>query len=569
MEFNQRIPNESLKQLAVKEEPRFLSLLLRDKDLLVDAISYGVKEGDDGHFWTKDARLVYWVLASYYKKYNSLLTRTGLDSVVETLSLGKKKLQEEDKTAVRVQWDKLLQTSVSKEDYNMLKDHINARYVQWKAYEFYKKSLQEIVTSNTNQVQLVKDAKSEFLKIEGMEPDNYTSTMSMVEGLEKVKEFIDGKRDGDGESNSILTYIKSIDKVYNGFERGSYTVVAGLVNGGKTTLMMNIAFNMAKNGYHVVYVSLEKKNILFFTRLLSLHASVDYNRIKRGGTEENGLPDYFYNKLMEAKEDLQLRIKPNLDCIQMPQQTTLSKIMSEVNKVHEENPVDVLIVDYLGVIKNETNTVGRADLDDAYTSQRLQAYGKVKNFVTITGSQLKTNSSKEIRGKAKKSDTEDIVVEVNPEDMSGSKMIIADADNGIGAVLNGDSPPTKMIWYGMKARDDESRVQGVLDFDGRLCKVCDPHFEAGQITKIDQIVYDPDSTVESLGRDDSFGDRIFEEAKLSFDIEGDVLEVSAEEDVEDVVESDKSQGSINTKGSGEKVIEEMNDDPDDIFGGMF
>lgn len=565
MDCNSRVPNEALKQLAAKEEPRFLSLIIKDKDLLVDAIDYGIKEGDDGHFWTKDARLVYWVVASYYRKYRSALTRTSLDSIVDTIKLGTRGLQEEEKTAIRVQWDKLLQTSVSSEDYEMLKDHINSRYVQWQAYEFYKKNLQETVSARNGQIELVKEAKSDFLKIEGVDPDNYTMVMDMNSGLDEVMDYITDKRDGKAvDTDRILTYIRGIDKIYNGFERGSYTVIAGLINGGKTTLMMNIGFNMAKHGHHVVYVSLEKKAMLFFTRLLSRHAEVDYNRIKRGGDGEHGLPDYFYNKLQEAKQDLQINIKPNFQCIQMPQQTTLSKIISEVNRINDENPVDVLIVDYLGVIANETNSHGRPDIDDAKTSQRLQAYGKVKNFVTITGSQLKTESSKDLRKKAKKSDEQNSLVEVNPEDLAGSKMIIADADNGIGAILNGDSPPTKMTAYSMKARDDQSRVSVSLDFDGAICKVSDPSgYE--DFGGIDDIVYNTQETVESLSSSDGFTDKVIEEAMSITDVEVVSSGISQPSQlVENELNAERNESSVEVD-----QIDEPNDDPDDIFGGIF
>ena len=42
-------------------------------------------------------------------------------------------------------------------------------------------------------------------------------------------------------------------------DRPSYTIITDFINGYMTTLMFNMAFNMAKDGYSVVYVTMEKE----------------------------------------------------------------------------------------------------------------------------------------------------------------------------------------------------------------------------------------------------------------------------------------------------------------------
>jgi hypothetical protein len=81
-------------------------------------------------------------------------------------------------------------------------------------------------------------------------------------------------------------------------------------------------------------------------------------------------------------------------------------------------------------------------------------------------------------------------------------MIIADADNGLSAILNSDSPPTKMFVYGTKARDDEARKCVVLDFDGRIGRTSDPEFENGNITEVDSLIYDEQVTEEDIASED-------------------------------------------------------------------
>lgn len=503
--FNTRLPNEQLKRVAFKEEQRLLSIILKDNDSLMDIMSFGVAPGPYGHFWSPETRFLYGLIHAYYQKYSKPLTRNAIDSIMDSLSsVDGKTIDEEDKTAARMFWDKVYNMEASSDDYSLLRDNLNNRFVQWKAYEILKEGIEKVARSTSNQSDLVKDLREKFIKIEHLDVDPYSLTMNIKEGMEKVMEFIKQRRENPEQREAVLTGIQALDDVYHGLEKGSYTVVTGMINGGKSTLMFNIGFNMAKAGYNVAYVSIEKKAVPIFTRLLALHALVDYNRIKVGGKSERGLSDYYFQKLNEAANELKDQIQPNFDVIQVAQGTKLSKVIAEIEKIKLSKKIDVLIVDYLGVIGAETHHPGRPDLDEARTSQRLQAYGRINNFVTITGAQLKTPSSKEIRKGAKKATAEDASsVEVNTEDIAGSKMIIADADNAVGCILNGDQPPTKMFVYITKARDDESRKTVTLDFDGKLGRVSDPEFTSGHVKEVDKLIYDEKISAEALESDDN------------------------------------------------------------------
>jgi replicative DNA helicase len=505
-----RVNNEALRKLAEKEEPKFLHILLKNKECLMDAISFGIKPGPKGHFWTTKGRALYNVIYSYYMKYKNPLTRTAIDSIMSSMSsIGGKTITEEAKTNMRMYWDAVWSTTTPAEDYEMLRSHMNERYVQWQAYDILSGEMDNLVKSTDGQTDIVKKIKERFYGIENMDADPYCRTVEMKDGLIEVMEKIENRRNNPDVSSSIYTGINAIDRIYHGLAKGSYTIISGMINGGKTTLMFNLAFNMAKAGYGVVYVSMEKDAELLFTRLLCLHALVDYNRIKIGGRGEKGLSDYYFDKLKEAEKDLRENIEPNLTCIQLaPEITKLSKIISEVDKVKAKKKIDVLFVDYLGVIGFETNHPNRPDLDEALVSKRLQSYGKVNNIATVTATQLKTSSSKDIRNKSKKATADNTeTIEVNSEDMAGSKMIIADADNALGIVLNSDRPPTKAFVFGIKARDDQSRAVMVLDFDGKLGRICDPVLEPGQMTQsqIDDTYYSSKGK-ETIEEDDGLFD---------------------------------------------------------------
>jgi len=510
MNPNNTIPNEEVVRLAEKEEARFLGIMLRDKDCITDAISHGIaptEKDQPGHFLDPKNSYLYKIIHKNFTDYGSLLTRSAIDSIMDMQEGG----NDERRAAMKTYWDKIWgRHDVDIEDYEMLRDHLNERYVLWQFFERWRNG-DQIIKATSNHTELVKNFVSDLNGLKNLDPDPYSLTMSMEEGIGLAIEHVTERRENPIDADRIKTGLKAIDDIYNGFERGSYTVVSGMINGGKTTLLMNIGFNMAMAGNNVAYVSLEKKAELFYRRLLALHASTDYNRIKRGGKEEWGITDHWYSKLKEAAMDLIERVKPHYDCLQFVQQTKLTKILAEVDKIRTRKKLDVLIVDYLGVIGFETNTIGRPDIDLANIHQRIMAYGRTHNIVILTALQLKSSASKDIRKKATKIGTDADVssVEVNTEDYSGSQMIVADADNAIGCVLNSDHPPTKMYISISKARDDASRMTVTLDFDGKLGRIADPEYTPQQIRATQDLLYDSDVDNDQLERNLISDDDLF------------------------------------------------------------
>ena len=149
---SERIKNEALKRQASIEEPRFLSILLKEKELLMDAMSCGFKSGKSGHFWHDEPRFLFEVISSYYAKHSATLTRTAMESIMSGMSsYGGKEMTDADRATARMYWDNVYHTDVDIEDYELLKSNINNRYVQWQAYLIISDKLEELVKATNNQ----------------------------------------------------------------------------------------------------------------------------------------------------------------------------------------------------------------------------------------------------------------------------------------------------------------------------------------------------------------------------------------------------------------------------------
>ena len=504
-----RMNNEVLNRIAIKEERRFLSILLKNKKCLANAIDSGIKYGKDGHFWSSSHRFLYEIMVKYFQEYHSVLTRSAMESILSKQNT----FADEDETAGIGIWDEIWgNNEADVGDYPFLKKSIDDRYQQWKIVSGLQDKLPELMKATGGQDKIIEGIKKSVNSVESASIHNYSLTMSVEEGMDKAIEHITQMRENPEEHRGVMCGIEGIDNLYHGFVRGSYTVVCGVVNGGKSTMMMNIAWNMAKAGYRVVYVSIEKEAVPIYERFLSMHTAIDYNRIKIGGTGTAGLSDYYYQKYVDGAADVKSIMNGNLFVIQEVQGVVLSSILAKVDEINEQAPIDALVVDYLGVIGFESRHPTRPDLDLANVSLRLQAWGRANRAITITGSQITNSATKEIRKNIQKANndtkqsTDLSAFQVNTEDLGGSQRIIADADNAIGVLLNEGEPKTKITATAVKARDNEAHRKVVLDFDGKTGRITDPQFHPGQIKGVDDILYNEEITEEQIMNDQGLFD---------------------------------------------------------------
>jgi len=206
------IPNEEIVRLAEKEEVRFLGILLKDKDCISDAISYGIeptKRDMPGHFLDTKNSYFYELIKENYMNYGSILTRSAVDSLMDMQEGG----TDEQRSSMKTLWDKIWNRhDVDREDYSMLRDHINDRYLIWQFFEIWKHGGQ-ILKATTNHTDLVKGFINDINSLKNLDPDAYSLTMSIDEGIPLAMEHIAERRENPADPDRIKTDIKGIDDI--------------------------------------------------------------------------------------------------------------------------------------------------------------------------------------------------------------------------------------------------------------------------------------------------------------------------------------------------------------------
>src|ERR1035437_252848 len=332
--------NAKAKEVALREEKAFISLLFRDKALVSDVLSAGIQYK---YFWWNDTSELFKIIAKYFDQYKAILTREQFRNEITKL------YQEEEQTYYRSLYDEIINLDISSEDFPALKNGIKGRNLSRQAIEIINKHHQAILEVRGSNNKDVEKFIQDVLAIKGTGNDEYAQTIVFSESLKEVWEQIEDRQKHPENYYGLMSGFKCLDKRFNGFLAGKYLVFTGMPNGGKTTVMFNVAMNMATiNKHGVVYVTIESEHMRATQRILCIYAGVDENRILRGGSGNEGLSEDIMKTLRQAKEELSNM--DNFSWIQVVSGTPATKILEMVERKRSFGPIDVLFIDYLDIV---------------------------------------------------------------------------------------------------------------------------------------------------------------------------------------------------------------------------
>lgn len=170
----------------------------------------------------------------------------------------------------------------------------------------------------------------------------------------------------------VKTGLPSLDKLIGGFEKGELITLGGYSGGGKTTLALNIATNVAKEGWKVVYFSLEMTKTEMHKRLVCSSTGVsDFANMSPGD----------FNRLIEASKslehDLPLEFADDSD-------TTVEKIAAVCAG---KKDLGLVVIDHLHILKSDKQFKDQYALL-TYLSRRTKILAQDLNVPVLLLSQM-------------------------------------------------------------------------------------------------------------------------------------------------------------------------------------
>lgn len=158
-----------------------------------------------------------------------------------------------------------------------------------------------------------------------------------------------------GEREGFLPHVPTgfadLDKILGGMQRSDMIVLAARPGVGKTSLALNIAHSAAlKQKAHVALFSLEMSKMELAYRFLSAESSVDSQKVRLDQLSPRQREDVMEAMGRLSEAPIYVDDSPFLRD---------SDMRSKARRLHSEKKIDIIIVDYIQLMRSSRNTDNR------------------------------------------------------------------------------------------------------------------------------------------------------------------------------------------------------------------
>ncbi len=195
--------------------------------------------------------------------------------------------------------------------------------------------------------------------------------------LERTFEFMERIQSGD--LTGLRSGFEDVDKITGGFSGGDLVVLASRPSMGKTALALNISRNVAvDHGGCVALFSLEMSTRQLVLRLIMAEAQIDFSRFRNGFLGERDWPRL--TRAADVFSDARIFIDDSGSL-------TVTDISAKARRLHREQGLSLLIVDYIQLIQGRRSS-DRREQEVAETTRLLKLLAKDLDIPIIAISQL-------------------------------------------------------------------------------------------------------------------------------------------------------------------------------------
>ena len=176
----------------------------------------------------------------------------------------------------------------------------------------------------------------------------------------------------------ITPGFESLDELLGGLQRSDLVILAARPSFGKSSLSLNISLNVAKSGGSVGIFSLEMSKEQLALRLLSSETDVESRRLRTRlytDVEEQRVMD-----AIGSLSDLKIYVDDT------PLQNVV-EMRSKARRLYQERGMDLLIVDYIGLVQGNGRIQNRVQ-ELSEITRNLKGLARDLNIVLIAVSQL-------------------------------------------------------------------------------------------------------------------------------------------------------------------------------------
>ncbi|MEJ8475328.1 replicative DNA helicase [Roseibium algae] len=218
--------------------------------------------------------------------------------------------------------------------------------------------------------------------------------VSFGDALTETIEMAHAAWNREGALSGISTGLTELDRLLGGLQHSDLVVLAARPAMGKTSLVTNIAYNIAQayqaeeqpdgsiktvNGGVVGFFSLEMSAEQLATRIISEQTEISSSKIRRGDITESD-----FEKLAAASQHMQT-VPLHVD------QTggiSIASLVARARRLKRQRGLDLIVVDYIQLLSGTSKTAGNRVQEVTEITTGLKALAKELNVPILALSQL-------------------------------------------------------------------------------------------------------------------------------------------------------------------------------------
>ncbi|MBN1218724.1 MAG: replicative DNA helicase [Anaerolineae bacterium] len=199
------------------------------------------------------------------------------------------------------------------------------------------------------------------------------------QALDKYYDRIEYLYQHRGEVIGVPTGLADLDKLLGGMQRSDMIVMAGRPGMGKTSLALSIALQAARRlQKRVALFSLEMSDEQLVQRLISAETGIDSQRLRLGDIKEDEWPTFIQATNLLAGTSIFIDDTPAISALEL---------RAKARRLHAEHGLDLLIVDYLQLMRGDTRSENRQQ-EISFISRSIKALARELNIPILALSQL-------------------------------------------------------------------------------------------------------------------------------------------------------------------------------------
>jgi replicative DNA helicase len=347
-------------------EKSLLGAVLIDEETLAD-ISEHVTEKD---FYEKRHSTIFNAMMSLYEKHKPVDLLTLTDELKR-----KKELDIVGGSAYLTDLTNYVPTSAHAEAYAEL---VAQKAIRRRLIKASSEISELGYNEETTTQELLEKAEAELFSVsdQSLKQDIVSIESILTESFDRMEELHRNK----GALRGVRTGYRDLDTMTAGLQRSDLIILASRPAMGKTTLVTNLAYNIATVAKQpVLFFSLEMSKEQLVDRMLADASGVDAWNIRTGN-----LSDDDFSKLSEAMGELaeaQIFIDdtPGLSVLEM---------RTKARRANHEQPLGLVIVDYLQLMQGNGRDNGNRVQEVGEISRGLKLIARELNVPVIALSQL-------------------------------------------------------------------------------------------------------------------------------------------------------------------------------------